>query len=269
MMGAGRETGARIGGAVKAPATTPTTASLWASLEQPWRECLREAWEAYKAGAYPFGAVVVDPQGQVVARGRNRIRHEAPNPLAHAELDALMTFDYTHLNPRPCTLYALVEPCPLCMGALYMSGVRRLKFACRDPVAGSSNMLGTTPYLSRKPVVATGPGTAEVAVAAIAAGVAGAAGPAPGGPGRSEGAPAARTEADLEAITAAIHIEFALHDGFNRVQEFVEQWRKVIPRGVRLGEALFESGELRGLAAAGASAGEVVDRLAAALVRSR
>ena len=51
------------------------TPSMWAALEQPWRECLAEAWEAYKAGACPFGAVVVDPQGQVVARGRNRIRH--------------------------------------------------------------------------------------------------------------------------------------------------------------------------------------------------
>ena len=148
----------------------------------------------------------LDPQGQVVARGRNRIRHEAPNPLAHAELEALMAFDYAHLNPRPCTLYALVEPCPLCMGALYMSGVRRLKFACRDPLAGSSNMLATTPYLSRKPVVASGPGTPE-------------------GSG-----------ADLEVIIAAMHIEVTLHDGSGRVQEFVDQWRQVIPRGVRLGE---------------------------------
>ena len=210
------------------------TGTLWASLEQPWRECLTEAWEAYRVGAQPFGAVVVDPLGQVVARGRNRIRHEAPNPLAHAELEALMSFDYAHLNPHPCTLYALVEPCPLCMGALYMSGVRRLKFACRDPVAGSSNMLGTTPYLSRKPVVASGPG-----------------------------------EADLEAIIAATHVEFALHDGSGRVQEFVERWRQVIPRGVRLGEALFESGELRDMAATGASAERVMDRLEARLRQVR
>ena len=45
---------------------------------------------------------------------------------------------------QACIVYTTTEPCPLCMGALYMSGVRGLRFTSRDPWAGSANLLGTT-----------------------------------------------------------------------------------------------------------------------------
>ena len=45
----------------------------------------------------------------------------------------------------------------MCMGAIYMSGVRTLNFAARDPFAGSINMLGTTWYLERKSIKVFGP----------------------------------------------------------------------------------------------------------------
>lgn len=43
------------------------------------------------------------------------------------------------------------------MGAIYMSGLRQVAYAARDPYAGSTNLLGTMPYLSRKPIQVTPP----------------------------------------------------------------------------------------------------------------
>ena len=55
-----------------------------------------EAWEAYKAGSVPIGAVIVDAEGHILTRGRSRRFERAGepgtvfgNPLAHAELNAL------------------------------------------------------------------------------------------------------------------------------------------------------------------------------------
>ena len=66
------------------------------ALEGAWRECFELAWEAFRAGTIPVGAVVADPSGTIVARGRNRIfDHTAPpgqlagTYIAHAELNAL------------------------------------------------------------------------------------------------------------------------------------------------------------------------------------
>lgn len=69
-----------------------------------------------------------------------------------------MTLDYAAVEDiHACSLYTTTEPCPLCLGAFYMSGVRGLHYASRDPFAGSANLLGTTPYLSRKPIRLAGP----------------------------------------------------------------------------------------------------------------
>ena len=46
---------------------------VWESLSEPWRACVELAWEAYRAGSLPIGAVVADAQGNVLSRGRNRI----------------------------------------------------------------------------------------------------------------------------------------------------------------------------------------------------
>lgn len=104
---------------------------LWELIAPPWRACLEEAWEAYRAGSIPIGAAVVDAAGAVVARGRNRTR-EARGPsglvfggrLAHAEVNALLALREGAVDPRSATLYATTEPCPLCMGAVAMANVR-------------------------------------------------------------------------------------------------------------------------------------------------
>ncbi len=51
----------------------------WADLPEPWPMCFRLAWESFRAGSVPVGAVLVDAGGAVVATGRNR-RGEPTGP---------------------------------------------------------------------------------------------------------------------------------------------------------------------------------------------
>jgi tRNA(adenine34) deaminase len=137
---------------------------MWSDLPQPWQVCLELAWEAYCDGCVPIGAAVTDAGGEIISRGRNRIydvtipeKRSRGRPLAHAEVEALQGVDYQANDPHICTLYTTTEPCPMCMGTFYMSGLRTLHFASRDPFAGSTNLLGTTWYLSHKPIKVSGP----------------------------------------------------------------------------------------------------------------
>ena len=72
--------------------------------------------------------------------------------MAHAEVEALQKLDFDAIDPHSCALYTTTEPCPMCMGTFYMSGIRTLHYASREPYSGSTNLLGTTWYLSRKPI---------------------------------------------------------------------------------------------------------------------
>ena len=72
--------------------------SFWLSLSLPWQACLEQAWLAYTAGSLPIGAVILDADGAIIARGRTR-RHDprtndglvSGSKLAHAELNALIS----------------------------------------------------------------------------------------------------------------------------------------------------------------------------------
>ncbi len=147
----------------------------WSDLLPAWQACLEEAWEAYRLDNVPIGAAVVDAAGEVVGRGRNRIgdlsspdRQTCKSELAHAELNALLSLGLPATNFHDYSLYTTIEPCPLCMGAVYMSGVRQVYFAGEDSYAGATDLLGATPYMSRKPIKIFGPfrgGLAEFATA--------------------------------------------------------------------------------------------------------
>ena len=81
------------------------------------------------AGGGPFGAVIVK-DGAVIAEGMNRVTLDN-DPTAHAEVqairkacDRLDTFDL-----GGCEIYASCEPCPMCLGAIYWSRMRRVYYA--------------------------------------------------------------------------------------------------------------------------------------------
>ncbi len=100
-------------------------------------EALRCAQRALEIGEVPIGAVVVC-DGQIVARGWNR--NLADNdPTAHAEIVALRDAGSKVGNHRlsDCELFATIEPCAMCAGALIHARIRRLVYGADDPKAGA------------------------------------------------------------------------------------------------------------------------------------
>lgn len=118
--------------------------------DEKWmREALAEAERAAAIGEVPVGAVVVFGD-EVVGRGHNR-REIDGDPLAHAELIAIREAARRMKSWRlsGATLYATLEPCAMCAGALVNSRVDRLVFGAADPKAGYCGSLGDIPRDAR------------------------------------------------------------------------------------------------------------------------
>jgi tRNA(adenine34) deaminase len=100
-------------------------------------EALRAAQRAQEAGEVPVGAVVVC-EGRVIGRGWNRNLGDC-DPTAHAEIVALREAAAAVGNHRlaDCDLFATIEPCPMCAGALVHARIKRLVYGADDPKAGA------------------------------------------------------------------------------------------------------------------------------------
>ena len=99
---------------------------------------LELAQEAAEAGDVPVGCLIVDGEGNIIGRGRNR-RVENSDATAHAEVEAIRqacahTGDW---RLSGCTMYVTLEPCPMCTGAIINSRIPELVFGAREPVSGS------------------------------------------------------------------------------------------------------------------------------------
>ena len=100
------------------------------------RTALAEAEEAARHGEVPVGAVVAK-DGEILAAARNRVR-ETGDPTAHAEILALRAAADRLGNYRltGCDLYATVEPCLMCAGAIAHARIRRLVYGPPEPKFG-------------------------------------------------------------------------------------------------------------------------------------
>src|SRR6185436_17502071 len=117
------------------------------------------AEEAAAEGEIPVGAVVVDREGKIIGRGRNR--RQSGDPLGHAELFAIREAAAAIGDWRleGTTMCVTLEPCAMCAGALVNARVGRLVFAAPDPKAGFCGSLGNLvqdPRLNHRLVVETG-----------------------------------------------------------------------------------------------------------------
>jgi tRNA(Arg) A34 adenosine deaminase TadA/predicted kinase len=198
--------------------------TLWAELDAPWQICLDQAWAASRAGSLPIGAAVVDPAGRIVGRGRNRIfetvsEAAVPRPLfghrlAHAEVNALVSVDHATVNVRECVLYTTLEPCALCVGAIRMIGLKDVRYAARDVVAGGLELLEATDFMRRRQVQVQHP-----------------------------------RRPDLEVVLIAMNVAALLWvaERFDLGRP-IDGWRAAGVQGVDFGRSLFETGELRRLA---------------------
>lgn len=101
--------------------------------DHAWMEAALElAQEAKAAGEVPIGALVVGPQG-VLGKARNRME-ELSDATAHAEILALREASRSLQDWRldGLTLYATLEPCPMCAGAILNSRISRVVYAASD-----------------------------------------------------------------------------------------------------------------------------------------
>lgn len=98
---------------------------------------LELAEQAQEAGEVPVGAVVVK-DGAIIGRGYNR-PISAADPTAHAEVMALRDAACFLSNYRltDCTLYVTLEPCAMCVGAIFHARIARLVFGAADPKTGA------------------------------------------------------------------------------------------------------------------------------------
>lgn len=106
------------------------------------RRALDEADLAAAAGDVPVGAVVLAPDGALLAAGHNE-REATGDPTAHAEVLALRRAAAALGEWRlsGCTLVVTLEPCTMCAGALVQSRVGRVVYGARDEKAGAAGSL--------------------------------------------------------------------------------------------------------------------------------
>jgi tRNA(adenine34) deaminase len=98
---------------------------------------LAEARAAAARGEVPVGAVVIGPDGTVLAQAGNQVE-AAHDASAHAELLALRAAAAARGSPRlvDCDLVVTLEPCPMCAQAISFFRIRRLVFGAYDPKGG-------------------------------------------------------------------------------------------------------------------------------------
>jgi tRNA(adenine34) deaminase len=127
--------------ATQGDAVTPDHDGLFMdelSMDELWmEEALHAAQRALEAGEVPVGAVVVYG-GEIIGRGWNR-NIAGCDPTAHAEIIALREAGAATGNHRlaECALFATIEPCPMCAGALVHARIKRLVYGADDPKAGA------------------------------------------------------------------------------------------------------------------------------------
>jgi tRNA(adenine34) deaminase len=110
-------------------------------------------------GEIPVGAVVVNREGSIIGRGRNR--RESGDPLGHAELYAIREAADAIGDWRleGTTMVVTLEPCAMCAGALVQSRITRLVFGTMDPKAGAVGSLynlAEEPRHNHRPQVMSG-----------------------------------------------------------------------------------------------------------------
>jgi tRNA(Arg) A34 adenosine deaminase TadA len=134
--------------------------------DQDWlRHAFTVALWARDNGNHPFGAVLIGPQNELLLEAENTV--ETGNDItAHAEMNLvrIATAEYDTQSLALCTLYASTEPCPMCAGAIFWSGIGRVVYGVSE--RGLYSQLGVDSsevlQLSCREVLAHGARNVEV-----------------------------------------------------------------------------------------------------------
>lgn len=112
------------------------------------------AWKARAEGNRPFGSLITDPEGKIIAQGVNTVL-TSEDVTGHSETNALRAALQTVMRRGPDliaghTLYSSAEPCMMCTGALYLAGVSRVVYALNstelEALAGPLPGVRTLPF---------------------------------------------------------------------------------------------------------------------------
>ena len=101
------------------------------------RKALDEARKAASRGEVPVGAVIVK-DGIIIASAHNMVESRG-DATAHAEILAIQEASRSNGDWRldGCTIYVTVEPCQMCLGAIFYSRIKRVVFGARQPRSGA------------------------------------------------------------------------------------------------------------------------------------
>lgn len=109
---------------------------------------LEQASEALSENTYPIGAVIVDENYNIIAKGRNRV-HTENDVTAHAEIDAIRNAGKSifraKINREKFTIYTTLEPCPMCTGGILFANIKRVVWLLNDDIGfgGYKKIQGT------------------------------------------------------------------------------------------------------------------------------
>jgi tRNA(Arg) A34 adenosine deaminase TadA len=117
--------------------TLEAAAHLWATLDEPWQEAFRQAWEALRSGNIPVGACASTRDGKIIHAARNRVNDPIGPPgeifgssLAHAETNVLARLPFPHR--RDLILTTTLQPCLQCAAAIRLGPITTVRFAGAD-----------------------------------------------------------------------------------------------------------------------------------------
>jgi tRNA(Arg) A34 adenosine deaminase TadA len=98
------------------------------------RQAIDLARKARNDGRHPFGSLIVNEQGATVVAARNNAVRPNGDPTQHAEMLACGQAArlLTEAELAKCTLYTSTEPCAMCAGAIYWTGIGRVVFALAE-----------------------------------------------------------------------------------------------------------------------------------------
>jgi len=127
----------------------------FSELDDIWKRIFEMEWESVCNKSKAIAAVIVNENGKIISVGRNKIGEtEIPNPrVSHAEVEAVRNLEINkYPNVKSYTLYAALEPCPMCLGTLVMGGIRKLIIGAHDDHGGAVELLSKSNFLSSKHV---------------------------------------------------------------------------------------------------------------------
>ena len=98
------------------------------------RRAIQLARDARNDGRHPFGALIVNQRGEIIVAALNNAVRPRGDPTQHAETVACSQAArlLSEAELAQCTLYTSTEPCAMCAGAIYWTGIGRVVFGLSE-----------------------------------------------------------------------------------------------------------------------------------------